>query len=301
MERFKKILKAILFLRPIPLTIAVLLGFGSMGVSLLLFGGEHIITYISYGLSAYALTVLSCGMPMIVGGFKSFKDNNALLSRFFSDKSFRTKVALITSVVINLAYTALQFGLGIWHGSAWYYSFGTYYLLLSVMRGFLLRELPIVEGGNDKRKEWLLYRLVGATLIPLNLALFGISLFITKFGYGAKHHYITTIALAAYTFYAFTMAIISIVKERRLGSPLMAANRIVGLVNAAVSMLTLETAMFYSFAEPGNEGLTVLFTSVTSGVICAFTLGLGIYMLIIVNKNLRKIKESEINEQRNAE
>lgn len=275
--------------------IAVIVGFGGMGASLLVFGGEHIVTYIAYAASAYALTVVCVRIPDLIHFFKRIKSENAFLVRYFSDVNYRTRLSLIISLVINTAYTLFQLGLGILHGSAWYYSLFAYYALLVIMRGFLLSSMKWAGDGEKLKLEWFLYRLVAMLLIPMTLALAGVMVFVTGFGRGTVHHEITTIAMAAYTFYAFTHSIISSVKIKRHGSPALSSTKIVGLVSAMVSMLTLETAMLGAFGDEETAVMQPILTGATGAAILITIITIAVLMLIKVSKEIKMIKEKEAN------
>ena len=61
------------------------------------------------------------------------------------------------------------------------------------------------------REELLRYRLCGWIFLVMNLALSLMVFFMVYWNRTFHHHEITTIALAAYTFTAFTMAIINMI------------------------------------------------------------------------------------------
>lgn len=57
------------------------------------------------------------------------------------------------------------------------------------------------------------------------------------------------ISIAAYTFYKITMAVINMVKVRKMQSPSLITIRNIGVADALVSMLTLQTTMLASFQD----------------------------------------------------
>ena len=295
MDKLLSILKAIVKPPVFVAIIAVIVGFGGMGASLIVFGGENILTYITYAASAYALTVICVRIPDLIRFFGRIKSENAFLVRYFGDVNYRTRLSLIISLVINTAYTLFQLGLGILHGSAWYYSLFAYYALLVIMRAFLLSSMRWAGDGEKLKLEWFLYRLVAMLLIPMTLALAGVMVFVTGFGRGAVHDEITTIAMAAYTFYAFTHSIISSVKIRRHGSPALSSTKIVGFVSAMVSMLTLEVAMLGAFGGEETADMQPILTGATGAAILIVILAIATNMLIKVSKEIKMIKEKEAN------
>ena len=97
-------------------------------------------------------------------------------------------------------------------------------------------------------------------------------------------------AVALYTFYTTIMAVVNLVRDRKSGSPVMAAARGVNLAAALVSMLSLETAMLAQFG--GGETFRQLMTASTGGSVCVIVVGMGVYMTVHASKQLKKRQES---------
>ena len=157
------------------------------------------------------------------------KEENQYVNRWSTDPQWRVKLSLYGSVLMNTAYAVFQFGLGLFHRSFWFYSLAGYYLLLVLMRFFLLRDVRGMTVGENMSSELRRYRFCGVLLLLMTQALTGMVFFITYFGRGVTHHPITTIALAAYTFTSLTMAIVNLVRYRRYHSPLLSAAKAINL------------------------------------------------------------------------
>ena len=95
---------------------------------------------------------------------------------------------------------------------------------------------------------------------------------------------------AAYTFYKIILSIINLVKVRKLKSPLLMAIRDIGYIDACVSVLSLQTAMFASFGSE-QESIIKLMNGATGSVVCLLVLGIGIYSVRSANKMKRKLSE----------
>jgi len=144
---------------------------------------------------------------------------------------------------------------------------------------------------TDLFMEHLLYRFCGVLLLLMNLALSVIVTYIVWQNRGFVHHPITTIAMAAYTFFSLTKAIINIVKYRRYRRPVFSASKAVSLAAASVSMLTLETAMLSAFGETNDAAFRQIMTGATGAAVCIFILLLAIGMIQSSTKEIKKIKE----------
>lgn len=292
MKKLKKIGKKLLF-PPIPIVILLVLVAGTLLIYAFVFeNADQIVSYASYALSAYALSVLGLRLPAIVAGVKNFKTGNKYLSRYLNDTLLRVQISLYGSLFINVAYALFQLGLGFRHASVWYYALAGYYGLLAVMRFVLLKETRKSSPGSDMFMEYLIYRFCGILLLVMNLALSVIVTYIVVMNRGFTHHPVTTIAMAVYTFGTLIKAIINVVKYRKYNSPVFSASKAVSLVAASVSVLTLETAMLAAFGAEHDAVFRQIITGVTGMAVCVFVLGLAIYMIVRSTKAINQIKRS---------
>lgn len=290
MEKLKKIGLKLLF-PPIPIVVLLVL----VAVTLLVYAfafdnADEIVAYVSYFLSAYALTVLCFKTPDILRKAKAFKAENKYLRRYLSDTRLRVEISLYSSLFVNVAYALFQLGLGFWHRSIWFYALAGYYALLAVMRFVLVKETR--KPGKHLFMEHLLYRFCGVLLLVMNLALSVIVSYIVLLNRGFTHHPITTIAMAAYTFGTLAKAIVNVIKYRKYNSPVYSASKAVSLAAALVSMLTLETAMLTAFGEENSPVFRQSMTGATGVAVCAFVLVMAIYMIVRSTKQINQIKRS---------
>lgn len=295
MREWPKIVRAVLFPNGkvffflVPLSAALLIYTFS--------GGEvhKEVRYASYIISAYTLTAVCCKLPEILSFWKEIGHKNKYIAKYRNDTGWRITISLYTSFVINTAYAILQLGLGVIHSTIWYYSMAAYYVMLSVMRFYLLRYLRGSRGpGKDKEKELHRYRFCGVVLLGMNLALAVIVHYITWQNRTFVHHMITTIAMAAYTFTSFTMAVVNLIRYRKYQSPVLSAAKIIGFTAAMVSMLTLETTMLTVFGGGEKRSFDRMMTGTTGAVITLTVLILAVYMIVKSTKELKYIKKGEM-------
>lgn len=292
MELLKKIGKTLLF--P-PIAIVILLT--PIATCMLIYtfvhvGSNHIFSYISYFISAYALTIVCAQSPKIIRLCINFKKENRYLKRYFSDPTLRINISLYMTLFINTAYALMQLGLGFYHHTIWYFSLSIYYILLAVMRFFLLKHTRKHVAGQDRMLELLIYRFCGILLILLHTALSAIVFYITWQNRGFVHHPITTIAMAAYTFFSLTKAIVSLIKYRKYQSPVFSAAKVISLACAMVSMLTLETAMLSAFGQPDQENFRRIMTGASGAGVIVIILIIAIRMIITSTKEYRHLKKN---------
>ncbi len=216
---------------------------------------------------------------------KSFKE------QYKSDAGLRIRTSLYRNVVINLTYALFQLALGYKHHTVWFYSMAGYYGILALVRFLLAKYSEKHNMRSDLLKEWKLYHWCGISLFLLNVTLAGFVYYIMWQGRAFVHHEITVIAMATYTFYAFTMAVIDFNKYRKLKSPVYTAGKMLGLATALVSMLTLEKAMLATFSSGNDEQFRLIMTGATGAGVTILILGMAIYMVIVANKQIKKIKD----------
>ena len=302
MERFKKILKKVFFLPPLP---TVLIALPSFVFCFCVLGMEidGVISYIAYILSAYALVITVTGFTRIIravrkgiGGFAVVKKLLAhpLGGRYLTDKFFRAEVSLYTGFVINILYAGLKMFLGIMYGSVWFISLSVYYILLAAMRLLLLTHTLKKRGVKDLSAEYRRYRLCGALLVFMTLALSGIILFIIRREGGYDYPGVLIYIMAVYAFYSVISAAINIVKFRKQASPVLSAAKAVNLTAALVSMLALETAMLSQFGSGDDLMFQQTMLAVSGGVFCAFILGMAVYMIVHGGRRIKDLVNVDV-------
>lgn len=264
--------------------------------SMLFLDTESPIAIASYILAAYTLTVWCIKIPRLIKYLKSFKNGNKYAIKWQSDTRLRVNVSLYSSLFGNVLYGIFQLWLGFYHNTFWFYSFGVYYICLAVMRFFLLSHTRKYFTGENMKSELRRYRACGVILLMMNLALSLIIFFMVYFNRTFEHHMITAIAMAAYTFTTFTVAIVNVVKYKKYNSPVFSASKIITLASASVSMLTLESTMLTAFSGGSmSEIEQKIMLGATGGAISVFIIAMAIYMIIVSTRKLEKINSEVRN------
>lgn len=222
--------------------------------SMVFVGTQSAIAILSYVLSAYTLTVWCFKIPYLIKFLKTFKEENKYARRWREDTHLRINTTLFGSLAWNILYGIFQLWLGFYHHTFWFYSLGAYYICLAVMRFFLIGHTRKYAPGEKIKTELLKYRACGWVFLVMNLALTLIVFFMLYWNRTFTHHMITAIAMAAYTFTAFTTAIISVIKYRKYNSPIYSATKAISFAAACVSMLTLTSTLLTTFND-GTMGV----------------------------------------------
>ena len=285
---WKKLGKALLFphiaimILLVPIATVLLIG------SMVFIGTESPIAYISYVLAAYTLTVWCVKIPYLIKFFKAFKDENKYARKWQDDTRLRMNVSLYGTFAYNALYGVFQIWLGLHHETFWFLSLGAYYICLAVMRLVLLLHTGRFAPGERMRTELKKYRATGWVFLVMNLALALIVFFMVYWNRTFEHHMITAIAMAAYTFLSFTLAILNVIKYRKYQSPVFLAAKAISFASACVSMLTLTSTMLTTFHDGSMDATTqkLMLGGVGAAVVAVVTY-IAIYMIVGSTKKLK--------------
>lgn len=290
MDFLKKIGKKIIFPHIVFVFVLFPLSMILLAYAMIFTKTESIISIISYALSFYALTILCLRILDIIKLIKRFKTKNKFIVKYRENVNFRINISLYGSLTLNIAYSIFQLCLGLYHKSFWFYSMALYYVLLSLVRAYLVVHTKKYKPGDDLLKEYKRYNFSGWVLLMLNLAVTLMIFFIIYFDRTFYHHQITTIALAAYTFITFSLSIYNFIKYRKYKSPVYQATKSINLVAGCVSMMTLTTTMLTTFGTEDIIEFKKTLLSLVGSAISLFILAAAIQIIIFTNKKIKELK-----------
>lgn len=291
MEKFKKFINKLIYPHVAIILILVPIAVVLTVCSLIYFDSTSVISIISYVIAFYALTIVCFRIPNMINFFKKVKEDNKYIQRWVNDVHFRVNVMLYGSLLLNVAYALFQLCLGFYHMSFWFYSMAVYYIMLAFIRFYLSKHTKKYQPGEKLEMELKRYNFCGWLLLFMNIAVVIIISFIIYWGRTFYHHEITTIALAAYTFLAFTIAIVNMVKFKKLNSPVYSATKTISLVAACVSMMTLTTTMLTTFGGEDMQETKTLLLSFVGAAVSIFILTISIYIIVTSKKKLNRLKD----------
>ena len=252
---------------------------------------ENPLVYLSYVVSAYTLVIVCIQIVKASKKVSVLLHRNPYIHRYLTDISFRMHVSLNLSVGLNLVYAVMKLFFGVYYHSVWFGTLGVYYTLLTIMRFLLIRHANRNAFGKELMSEWKRYRLCGAILVPMTLALSGVVVLMIKKDEGFQYPGYLIYVMAMYAFYAIITAIIHIVKYRKYQSPVMTAAKVIKLAATLVSILSLETAMISQFGDSSDLLFRLAMIACTGGIICIVILVMAIYMIAHANKRLKDYSE----------
>lgn len=256
---------------------------------------ETVLAYGLYALSAYTLTVvcvfLGRTLPRHYRKTRQRVYAHPLGHRYMTDAAFKVRVSLYISLGINLVYSVFKLAAGVYFASFWWGAVAVYYLVLSVIRFFLLRYMRTEQSRQTIIAEYRSYRLCGALMVLLNLSLTGIVFQMVWKNQTQRYPEVIVITMAAYTFYTVTVSVVDIIRYRKYKRPVLSAAKAIRLAAALVSLLSLETVMLARYSV--DPAFTQLMTALTGAGVCVAVLGMSSYMIVRSTARLNALETEQ--------
>ena len=215
--------------------------------------------------------------------------NDTTLGRkYVNDLAFRGSVSLYQGMTVNILYVLFRIIVGFRYASVWFISMAVYYLVLAILRLFLILNYR----HKSKTVELRCYRQTARLLFLLNLPMGGMILLmvLTNAGYSYPGYVIYLSAI--YTFYTLITSIINLSRFRRLGSPILSAAKVLNFITALMSILGLQTAMIAQFSTEGDD-FRKMMNAITGSATWLSVILTAVYMLCRSKKLGDEVKFNE--------
>ena len=173
MKDWKQIGKRLLFPGRAVLLAGVPLAAALLAYAFVVEGGEGIVSYGAFAFSAYMTVVVCACLPRLIRETIALAHRIPWLHRYLTDAPFRMHVSLYLSLGINMLYAVMKLLMGVYFRSVWFVTLGVYYALLTALRFMLLGHVRRSVPGRALVSELKRFRLCGAVLIPMTIALTG--------------------------------------------------------------------------------------------------------------------------------
>lgn len=209
-------------------------------------------------------------------------------------KLFEVAKSPYTSLAINVCYAVGNCVIGFVIHSWWFITVGAYFAVLAVAR-FSVIEIKRKAKGNPESERFA-GRITGILLVALSLCLVGVNILSAIKDRGRDFHEIVMITIALYSFSKITIAIVGMIKAKKVTSPITKTLRNISFADAFVSIYTLQRSMLVSF--PGLEADEIrLFNILTGTAVWIIVLLLGINLIGGKHVNMAKSKIVKTSEK----
>jgi len=259
-----------------------------------------IITYILYVCAAITLTLAVWALVIffqkhnLKDALHGIAHREKLTARLWDDYGYRTVVFGYCSLVLNIVFAVSKAVAGWYFSSVWLMVLAGYYLLLCITKSLLLRSGRKASRIHDEKQralhEWKAYRLCGILLALLTVTLQGIVIMIIENGSTFSYQGYLIFVVAMYDFYCLISSIVYMAKTRKKHSPSVVAIKYISFATSLVAILSLQTAMFASFANQKMEAeKQQLMNTVTGSAVCLLLIILGVVMIVQAGRQIKKL------------
>ncbi len=238
---------------------------------------------------AYAVYTLVLFAPKVKAGVRKRLQRREFTRALAENYTFRTLTFAVCSVVINLGFVVFNTVFAFLTDNIWYGALAGYYFLLSGLRVGVFYLDNRAQG--EELRQIKNYRLCGVALFALDVAMAAAVTLMVLEQKPTKYTEITAIVFAAYSVYKISLAIWNIFKARHTQDWQIQSFRNIGLVDAAMSLLSLQTTLISTFSVDGES--MALLNGLMGAFVCLFTIATGIVMMIRANKVLKEKAENE--------
>lgn len=184
---------------------------------------------------------------------------------------------------MNLAVAAVKLVMSVLLHSVWFMIVACYYTVLVAARLMILYQYrktgKSLRGEKRLRYEWIIYRNSGIVLLLLAFLLQMAVLLIVRGEGGYVYPGFFIYMMSAFTLYKVVVASIHRRRALQINSPALNAIRQIGFVDALMSILALQTALFAAFGTPGKGVFEIRMNLLTGGVVCLTAAVIGVCMI----------------------
>lgn len=218
------------------------------------------------------------------------KSKFPILELLFSDYHIRTIYFTILELAWDLAFIVGNGFLAVYMRSIWFASIAAYYLLLGIMRYFIVslerKNKMDLKGSDIRESELALYRSCGILLIGMTVVLMVTVTQMVQYRGGNSYPKIILLGIAVYTFTKIILAVRNLSKAKHESLLILTAKKIV-YADALVSVLNLQASLLTVYATR-NSALDIRFLNGGTGaVICTIILFMGLQMIYVSRKELQ--------------
>lgn len=215
----------------------------------------------------------------------ALKNAGNLFRHVREDYAFKTEACAGVSLTATVLFALYNGYLGLSVPSIWHGSICAFDLMLVSIRATILhaewksRRYGVLRRAICRRRTFLLSC---ALLLLLDVSLIAPIALMVRMQKPVNMGLIPAIAMAAYTFYKLTMAFIHVRRRacRRSANMLVVELRTINLIDALVSILTLQNTLIMVNETQGSAESMSAFAAVTSAGIYAVIVFLSVRLLI---------------------
>ena len=200
------------------------------------------------------------GIDLLAGGLflRQLYLHNYYLQQLKKYHHFTRLFTLSFSIVINLAYVAFTFGLGIFNLSIWFTTLAVYYLVLVISRFYIA--VHLAQDPDHGHHNLRGYQIISYLILLIIPAFIGLIVLTLSHQTPPRVSEVQTITLATYTFYNIGSSIMRYRRSWRERNAILMADANLALIISLLSIFTLQTIMLktYTATHDFYQDMTII-------------------------------------------
>lgn len=201
--------------------------------------------------------------------------------------TLKSKYFSLISFFISLACCIFYLVLGIIYISYWYFALVIYYLILVSLRLFLFLKSKI---QLEKIAKLKLLKKTSVVITIFPLTIFFMLIILKNYDLSFSRSMILIYYSACYTTYKMSFSIVNFIKAHKRDDDFLKALRNINLVDALVSLLSLQIHMLLYFSPEVDYRI---FDIYTGGIISLFIFLLGLICFISSQNKIVNIEDKK--------
>ncbi len=215
---------------------------------------------------------------------KQLLKSNALTAHLISDYGYRTILFTFFALSFNTIAGIFKLCSAFVLHSLWYAVLGTYSVVLAAARYFLLRAAAQAAGiHNDAKRARLGTKIAqcsGRSLIVLALVFFGAVWQMVFAGQAFRYSGAWIVPAGGMALLKIIYALLQLRRVRRLTRRILVCIRQLNCADALVSLMSLQTAVFFALGEQVQPYQQVL-NALSGTVVCIVIFAMGIQTALL--------------------
>lgn len=219
-------------------------------------------------------------------------DSHPIGHLLLNDLAARGTASLYQGLIISLLYAGFKLITSFIYDSVWFGAVAIYYILLCIIRGELIHTVLSAKQYTDDNekllREYIGYRRCGYLMLLLNIGMLSMIIQMVWQNQGNEYSGLVIYMSAVYTFCILIIAIINVIRFKKVNRPALSASKVINLTAAFMSILVLQTSMISQFG--GGAEFCRIMNAITGSAVCLLTLCMAVYMIINAKHQIKKQK-----------
>lgn len=215
----------------------------------------------------YSLLIFACATPKMIRGVFVFLNAHKYTSMFVNDVNVRIFVSLYFNMIITTMYACFDLFTGLIDHSQWLIAISFYYLVLTVIRFYLLSYVNRYHGkykiaGKKFLEDLKRYKFTGIMLLVLLVPYCYIGFMMLEKNQAYSYRGVMLYVMAIFTIYQWIMVVFGHLVYRRIDAPILTSTRALNFACSIVSLLSFETAWLANADHDTRQILVALSTTI---------------------------------------